>query len=199
MKTFTSIMAFVAFTCAVTAASASDFSASAVQAFPTTDNVPGPDALSTLNRRSSSLTVRVNTSNLDPLSPYTLWAVIFNRPQYCQSTPCSAADLPVSPGHDPRVEAAIVFAGGGVADADGSGDFIGRVFVDGNGVITGERLMGVGVLYTQLAEVHIVVRGHGYPSDEDMFSAISSFAGGCNASNVCEDQQFAIHAGKSAK
>jgi hypothetical protein len=199
MRVFALLLTFMAFAIAANAAGAKDFSASPVLPSRTTDNVPGPDAISMLTRRQSSLYARVNTSNLDPQSPYTLWAVIFNRPEFCQTSPCGEADLPVSPGHDPRVEATILFAGGGVADANGGGDFIGRVFVDSNGVVTGDRLMGIGVLDTQRAEVHIVLRSHGYPIGEEIFTAISSFAGGCNASNPCEDQQFAIHAGKSAR
>lgn len=168
-------------------------SASQVFPFPTTDNVPGPGAQSLLTRDASSIRIDLKTSGLDPQSPYTLWAVVFNHPEYCHTSPCSPADLPVSPGHDPRVEATIVFAGGGVADGAGNGDFLGRVLRSREGLAIAERIAGVGVFDPQKAEIHVVVRAHGYPVGESVLAAISSFAGGCDADNPCEDQQFAVH------
>lgn len=163
-----------------------------VWSFPTSNNVPSAGATSTLDRGRSAVKVRIRTDGLDPNSPYTVWLVVFDRPEHCKTQPCSGADLPVTPGHDPRVDASIIFAGGGVTDAHGNGDFLGRVRKLA-GRATGEIVMGTGSLDTRNAEIHVVVRGHGYPPADQIFSAIHSFAGGCEAPNTCEDQQFAIH------
>lgn len=163
-----------------------------VQAFPGVDNVPQEASTSILKRHKGSIAVDVETSGLDSASPYTLWAVIFNRPAYCQSTPCSIGDLPISPGHDPRVDASIVFAGGGVSDTDGYGRFSSQVR-KAHGRVTGELVLGSGSLDTRRAEVHVVIRGHGYPAEEALFDALTTFAGGCSTDNPCEDQQFAVH------
>ena len=183
----------------VTNVQAGSVSTSEMQPFPTTDNLPAAGDYSMLIRRGAAMRIHVNTSGLDTSSPYTVWAVIFNYPRYCLSAPCTGADLPVSAGHDPRVEASIVYVGGGLSDADGLGDFVGRVYPTSKGIAT-EHLFGHGLLEPRHAEIHVVVRGHGYPQAEDMFSAIGSFAGGCNAENThqpaCEDQQFAIHLGQ---
>lgn len=191
MKTFQSLLLIAMLTAALPAlAGAPDDSP--VLPFPGTDNIPGDEASSALVRYARSLRIDVKTSGLDAGSPYTLWAVIFNAPKFCKTRPCSMADLPLSPGHDPRVEASIVFAGGGVADYDGSGRFRGRVRKSG-GRVTGELILGTGSLDPRRAEVHVVVRGHGYPPAEAIFDALNSFAGGCDAGNACEDQQFAVH------
>jgi hypothetical protein len=194
MRYVPSIAALLATSVLAGAAQAGAPSVTHVFPFPATDNIPGPEARSVLTRNATSIRIDLKTSGLDPQSPYTLWAVLFNHPEYCHTSPCSPADLPVSPGHDPRVEATIVFAGGGLADGAGHGDFRGRVLRSREGLALGERIAGVGVFDPRQAEIHVVVRAHGYPADpEDVFAAISSFAGGCVAANPCEDQQFAVH------
>ena len=165
-----------------------------MQAFPGVDNLPQAEDYSALTRYKRSIRLDVSTSGLDPLTPYTLWAVVFNNPRYCQSTPCSLADLSLSPGHDPRVDATIVFAGGGMSDAAGRGRFLGRVRKSG-GRINSEIVLGTGTLNAKSAEVHTVIRAHGQPEADQFFPSLSSFNGGCSATNVCEDQQFAIHLG----
>ena len=104
-----------------TNAHAGYLSHSPIQPFPTTDNRPSAADHSVLTRLGARIKIRVKTSGLDPSSPYTLWAVVFDQPRYCLSTPCGVADLPIVAGHDPRVEASIVYAGGGLSDEAGTG------------------------------------------------------------------------------
>lgn len=165
---------------------------SSVEAFPGIDNIPSEGAMSTLLRRRRFVWFELETDGLDPLSPYTIWAVIFNRPRHCMSSPCGEVDLPVSPGHDARVEASVAFAGGGISDEGGGGHFVGHVHTVG-GRVMAPLLFGTGALDTRRAEIHLIVRGHGYPPAEELFDAISSFGGGCTEANLCEDQQFAVH------
>jgi hypothetical protein len=161
-------------------------------------NIPAADDQSTLRRTPRFIDVEVDTSGLDPLSSYTIWAFIFNAPEFCASSPCSLADAAFSPGHDPRVRSSGVFATGGVADADGHGLFLGEVWKANQGVTGAQVLFGPGLLDTRKAEIHIVVRGHGQPTaDADFFASIASFTGGCNDANAvqppCEDQQVSVH------
>lgn len=168
---------------------------SPVHAMPGTDNIPGEYARSVLKRKHKNLVIDVKTDGLDSATPYTMWAVIFNNPKYCKTQPCSPNDLPFSSGHDARVEASLVFAGGGVSGVDGSGHFLGRVFIDRH-KIDNQVLVGNGTLTNRHAEVHVVLRSHGMPSPKDLFAALTSFNGGCTETNLCEDQQFSIHKGK---
>lgn len=161
-------------------------------------NVPAAGDTSRLTRMANGdFTVRVQTSGLDPSTPYTVWSVIFNRPEFCQSTPCTGADFPSSPTHDPRVEAALVLVTGGFSDASGNGHFFGRIFRTLNGVSTRPTEWGIGLLNPFIAQIHIVVRSHGQPAPADANAALNSFNGGCNAENAvqppCLNEQLAIH------
>lgn len=156
------------------------------------DYIPNGDASSTLTRRPGKIAVSIDTNALAPATPYTVWAVVFNNPEYCQSTPCSLGDLPILPGHDPRVDVTIAFIAGGLSDIDGSARFNGYL-AGRNGQLNGEVVAGNGTLRAKKAEVHMVVRGHGTPDASAVFEAIKTFNGGCTDVNPCEDQQFAVH------
>jgi hypothetical protein len=172
-------------------------SESPMQLFPGSDNAPGEGAVSRLTRDANSVLVEVHTSGLDPASPYSLWAVVFNSPRLCAASPCGDGDLPVTPGHDPRIEAALIHVGGGVSGNDGRGEFVGRLSEARGGLVTSDLQFGPGLLDARGAEIHIVVRGHGQPAPADLFAALRSFGGGCNAANQvqppCGNQQVAIH------
>lgn len=167
-------------------------STSRVEEFPGVGHPPGQDAESTLVRSRDGLELHVRTSGLDPESPYTVWAVIFDQPRHCLSLPCSDHDLAISPMADPRADASIVFAGGGMSDLNGRARFLGRVR-QAHGRVLEEVVLGTGSLDPRRAEVHVVIRGHGYPAADELFDALHSFGGGCSESNACEDQQFAVH------
>jgi hypothetical protein len=175
-------------------------SVSPMALFPGSDNAPGEGDLSRLTRDSHAVTVEVHTSGLDPASPYSLWAAVFNHPSHCAATPCSDADFPITPGHDPRVEAALIHVGGGVSGNDGRGEFVGRLFETRGGLVTSDLQFGLGLLDVRDAEIHIIVRGHGQPAPEDLFAALRTFSGGCNAENQvqppCGNQQVSIHKGR---
>lgn len=172
-------------------------SVSPMELFPGSDNAPGKSDASRLTRNADVVTIEVHTSGLDSSGPYSLWAVVFNHPAHCHSSPCSDADLPITPGHDPRVEASLINVGGGVSRADGRGEFVGRLFEARSGVVTADLQFGPGLLDAERAEIQVVVRGHGQPAAEDLFSALHSFVGGCNTNNQvqppCGNQQVSVH------
>lgn len=183
---------------AVTAQASHNVSVSPMLEFFGSGNIPAADDQSTLSRKGRFIDVEVDTSGLDAMHHYTIWAFIFNAPEFCASSPCSLADAAFSPGHDPRVRSSGVFATGGVADADGHGLFLGEVWRADQGVTGAQVLFGPGLLNTRKAEIHIVVRSHGQPTDDaDFFASIASFTGGCNDANMiqppCEDQQVSVH------
>ncbi|CAN5247886.1 hypothetical protein BH24PSE2_BH24PSE2_20690 [soil metagenome] len=145
-----------------------------------------------------SIGVRVESTGLDPATPYSVWAVIFNNPRFCHSTPCTSADFPTTAGHDPRVEATSMYVTGGRSDTGGSGHFIGRIYRLGpDGVTTRAVSWEPGLLTPNRAEIHIVLRSHGAPAPQDVDAAITSFFGGCNADNLvqppCGNEQVARH------
>ncbi|MGH8496106.1 MAG: hypothetical protein ACREVN_08205 [Gammaproteobacteria bacterium] len=169
-----------------------------IMEIPGSGSIPAAGDTSRLSMAGGSIKVRVQTSGLDPSTPHTVWAVIFNHPEFCHSTPCSSLDFPTMAGHDPRVEATSMFVTGGRSDADGNGHFVGRIYRLGpDGILTRLVTWGPGLLTPNAAEIHIVVRNHGAPAPQDVDAAITSFTGGCNADNAvqppCGNVQVAIH------
>jgi hypothetical protein len=174
------------------AAADNHVSTSPMMEFEGSGYVPGPDDVSTLLRRTNWINAQIETSGLDPMTPYTLWAVVFNKPQYCASSPCGLADLPIVPGHDSRVQASAAYVTGGFSTSDGTLHLQGRLDRAHDGVKPTETLFGPGLMNGAKAEIHFVLRGHG-PDSGDPLLAIGSYGGGCSESNLCSDQQFAVH------
>lgn len=153
---------------------------------------PGPDDYSVLVRWGNRVYVEIETSGLDASTAYTVWAVIFNRPQYCATTPCGLGDLPVTPGHDPRVQASVAYVTGGYSGTDGTLSQEGLLYRAKNGVKPTQTLFGPGLLNSERAEIHFVLRGHG-PDPGDPLLSIGSYNAGCTDDNPCGDHQVTVH------
>jgi len=153
---------------------------------------------SVLRRRERRIEYSFRTSGLDFNTPHTVWVVAFNNPQFCLSTPCSFADFPFVPGHDPRAMATFVNAGGGVSNGT-DGYFVGTVDKTRKGASSTEVVLGPGLLNPKTADIRLVIRSHGEPgSFEDLLAALKSYRGACNADNAvqpfpCRDYQISIH------
>jgi hypothetical protein len=173
-------------------APATHISTSPMTEFENSDRVPGAGAHSVLRRANRWVEVQIDTNGVDPSTPYTVWAVIFNKPQYCASSPCGLGDLPISPGHDPRLQASLAYVTGGFSDADGTLRLSGRLDRAWSGVKPTETLFGPGLLYPNNAEIHFVLRGHGQEFGNPLLS-IGSYNGGCTEANPCGDHQATVH------
>lgn len=155
--------------------------------------VPSEAATSTMRRGGGFVDVEVMTDGLDPATAYTVWLVVYNHPEFCQGGPgaCGVADLPVIPGHDPRVRASGVYVTGGYSGEDGSGHFVGRVHVAKDGIKPTETLFGPGLRRPFSAQYDVVVRGHGQPANP--FNAVQSYESGCAETMACGDHQISLH------
>ena len=155
---------------------------------------PSADARSLLARSPHGVRLRVDTDTLEPGHAYSVWVVAYNRPQFCGNPyECDVPDLPIVPGHDPRVEASIVGVTGAVVGANGVASFVGSVHEPLRGNNGTEVLFGPGLTNAQSAEIHVIIRSHGLASQDlvTLFESISTYAGGCDP--ACEDQQVAVH------
>lgn len=79
----------------------------------------------TLKRTKFKIDGRIMTFGENAGEAYTVWFVIFNYPEFCMTSPCSAADLPpqalppgAEPG-DPRVDVAVFNGAGAISAWDG--------------------------------------------------------------------------------
>ena len=111
----------------------------------------------------------ISTTGLTGGNAYTIWWVIFNKPQKCEfSNVCGLADLPSAVGgsanasHLAEVGTSIVNATGLIVGLDGVGNFSASL-KEGAPPAGLHVVLGPGLKDAQGAEVHLVVRDHGSP------------------------------------
>ncbi len=137
---------------------------------------------SILTRALNWVTVSAHTTGLDADAAYTIWWVIFNRPQHCVDG-CGMDDFA-----NASVRASVLWATGFVTAEDGTAN-VGTTLPRGQA--PGQVLFGPGLLYPSSAEIHIVVRSHGLAFPGEVDQQISNFMGFCNP--ACVDRQASIH------
>jgi hypothetical protein len=133
-----------------------------------------------IDRGAGSVDVNVHLRDLNAGHAFTVWAVIWNDPGECATTPCSENDLGVTGN-------AVIFSGmGGVANGGGNLN-ANSTITSGDGPIPGE------VTNLSGAEIHFVVQDHGMASanPDTLLLQTTTFMGGCPP-NTCDDVQAAI-------
>lgn len=147
---------------------------------------------SVMTRYANGVAYTISTVGLVPGGAYTNWWVIFNNPQFCSPPGCSGKDFPQN-GGDPKVQASVLWATGRVADAGGQGNFSAQLAAGGVSAAPGQILFGPGLLNPSRAEIHIIVRSHGFALwGSDLVAQLTTVAGGCALAG-CQDQQFVMH------
>jgi hypothetical protein len=119
----------------------------------------------------------ITDRELTPNGVYTLWAIIINKPEACATSPCTAKDVI---GNPDGVETEIMWAGSGVAKADGSITLTGWVpaNVVGNPDY-GKDWYGRGLTNPTGAEVHLSVNAHGPMIPGREAKMLTSYREGC--------------------
>lgn len=163
---------------------------------------------STLHRSNNGITINYKTSGLTPGYAYTLWWVIWNKPQNCD-TPgaCTDADFLIAD----QVEVEVLYGGGHVVGNNGKGNFSAHLNVDDDSDTINDLFGlppagGLQTGNTLSAEVHAVLRSHGPKIPGLVNEQIGSYVGGCtdpfaiapfteipDAVGECGDIEFAIH------
>lgn len=158
-----------------------------------------------LTRYENGATVAFNTSNLVAGDVYTVWWVIFNDPQNCSNGACDLDDIfAMEDGSIPRDDVgnrvmnmdAIAQANISVQHASGALSVDGSLSASASlseGIVPG-IVFGPGLIDSQSAEIHLVVRTHG-PLQADAYAdQLSTFGGGCEPMDAapCDDVQYAI-------
>ena len=178
-------------------------SAEAVYWFPGTplegQQIDGASATVLIREDGASATFK--TSGVAPGSTVTLWWVVFNNPELCtQGTApyrCGVPDL-IAMGGDEAIGGTMVYGGGVVVGEDGTVDF--RVYLPANDD-SKVALGGAGLVNTEGAEIHLVLRDHGPLIAELASEQLGTFGGGCNnmpegtgtpGPYACADIQFAV-------
>jgi len=183
----------VSLTTAASAAGSASHQTSEVRSFATgLDVVDGAKA--TLVRNDGGVTFTIQTSGLQANHAYTVWGIIYNRPEFCShpmpGVPCGFEDL-YAPDFglygDPRVDASLVRGAGHVVGSDGAAAFGGWVGVDD----TSESALGPGLTNARGAVIQLDVLDHG-PAVGPVVKQIHQFVTGDAACNTyCADDQLA--------
>lgn len=158
---------------------------------------------STLIKSGDKTTAKFETSNLVPGYAYTLWWVVFNRPEICATTPCGLPDL-----GNPDTKVDLLFASGRVADETGNAIFSGYL-LENDGSTSINDILGLpidvgGLWDNQTAEIQLVLRSHGPAIPGMVEEQISSYDGGCTVfflpfeevpdeEGECAETQVSIH------
>jgi hypothetical protein len=134
---------------------------------------------STLLRTDTGISAVLHTSELQPGHAMTLWFIVFNNPDACATSPCSAADL-----FNPVVQGDFLLAAGNIVGGNGQAVYGGHLQVGdirGSGMIEiGHPELAVGLLNPFGAEIQLAVHSHGPAlSGQELAAQISSYTGGC--------------------
>ncbi|MEX2622572.1 MAG: hypothetical protein WD651_02490 [Acidimicrobiia bacterium] len=128
-------------------------------------------AVAELVRYPEGISFQLTTEGLTPGNAYTLWLVVINSPEACESNPCTPPEaLQLS-----ETDSQVLFAGGEIAGGS-RGTFAGSAEV---GSLEG-WLPDRSLVDSLAAEVWLVVNDHGPALDEFMPGMINSYRGGCS-------------------
>lgn len=150
-------------------------------------------ATSTLERRTDSIDLVLDTTGLTPGDAYTIWWVFFNNPAGCAEATCKGSDL-----SNPETVGMVGYATGAIADEMGNAHFMASLNVgdtsialDNNDGFPVELVEPApGLIDPDKAEIHAVVRTHG-AALPDPTEQLTTFGGGCNPE--CANEQAAVH------
>ena len=151
-----------------------------------------PFAYSTLIRTDEGIAMDLQTDDLEPNAPYTVWWVVFNTPEGC-SEACNADDVSGENGPNPDAGVSVLWATSNVSDAHGRSVFSAYL---PEGQPLGQVTVGSGLEDARNAEVHLVIRSHGAADMDRLYTQLNSFeptpdkGGTCE---VCANVQFSIH------
>ena len=154
---------------------------------------------STLKRGTDAVSLSIQTSNLEAGYTYTVWWVVFDKPELCSPPACGEDDVfeDAMAGGPNLMELTILGAAdGSVVPDNGKAHYSGAL----RKFDASSAILGDGMDNPETAEIHYVIRSHGAAIPGLVEEQITTFNGGCNAGQPnegqCADVQFAIHKAK---
>ncbi len=136
-------------------------------------------ARATLVTNDAGARMLLHTEDLQPGHAYTVWVVIFNRPEGCAAypNPCTSGDVLFRTG---AVLGEVVYGTGHVVGGSGQASF--AMHVSKGDVPRG--WFGNGFTNPRGAEVHLVLMDHGPAIPGLVSNQISTLRGGCTDASV---------------
>lgn len=136
-----------------------------------------PGASSALMADAEGITFVVNATDLIPGNIYTAWVVVINKPELCETSPCTRADVQ---GNPDVVHSTITYGDGQVADEMGQATFRGTL---SKGPLP-EGWLGYGLEDPRHAEIHVVLHDHRAPLEGMTEEMLSTFRAGCTDESI---------------
>jgi len=130
------------------------------------------EGVSTLLRYANSINMTLSASVLNSGEIYTVWFVIFNRPEKCENPIQDKAQCGIADLYNPATKSAVRWAAEAIADNEGHASFTGSLR-KGKAPINLPGRDNLTKPYT--AEVHLIVVPHGLPAAGIIKQEISAF------------------------
>jgi hypothetical protein len=167
------------------------------------------DAEAVLVRMHHGLSMTIHTTGLEPGHVYTIWWVIFNKPEFCSDNVCGLDDAflmddegqfiltddgliqPNVAGRE-MTHLSSLRATGNIGYEDGTSVFKARLPI---GDTTDDIAFGPALLDSMGSEVHLIIRTHGPMIPELLNEQLMTAWGGCPDPydrSPCQDIQLAI-------
>ena len=166
-------------------------------------------ATSSLTRMKHGLYMTFEATQLEPGEAYTVWWVIFDKPENCSDGACGVDDVFLVDEEDnfiltdegartfnlPGREATLfseIRATGSIIDVDGTAEFRAHLPI-GDGT---EASFGTGLIDPMKAEVHLILRTHGAAIPGRIHEQMNTTWGGCPEGwpkTPCHNVQLSIH------
>lgn len=148
---------------------------------PGTFFAPNTNNHASLKRGKNYLQFNIHTTNL-PQGAYTVWYIIFNDPSSCAGPGSSGGVCGENDLFLPSTS--VVWATGKIVHANGIGNFSDRIYVGEQRtetIILGDDLNSP-LEYPQTAEVHLIIKYHGHPSDDSelLYDQLHTLLGNCD-------------------
>lgn len=135
------------------------------------------DATARLVMVEDGVFVSLRTQNLKPGHVHTLWFVTIANPAACATSPCTGKDVLKKTD---AVKSDAGFAGGVVANADGSAAF--AHFQAQGALVNG--WFGTGLNDIASTEIHLVVKDHGPVIEGRLNEMLTSFRDACRTDSI---------------
>ncbi|MFC1748308.1 hypothetical protein ACFL2V_05825 [Pseudomonadota bacterium] len=151
-----------------------------------------------LTRDKKSIKMEGFTTNLEPNSTYTIWWVIYNKPELCvdgngmfDEVGCGKDEV-LDPELAEITKSSMLWGGGFISDAQGNAHFSAELYKKNP---LGEVPMGPGLLKPKTAEVHFLIRSHGEMKVGMVKEQVSTMMANCMpmGDHACSNIQGSVH------
>lgn len=134
-------------------------------------------ATARLVRHDSGVFVNFDTKELTPGHVHTLWFVAINKPDTCETDPCTSKDVL---RRTDAVLADVGYGGGVVVGEDGTASFN---WHQSEGPLSGGWFTE-GMIDADAAEIHLVINDHGPVLEGRVGEMLATYRGGCTDESI---------------